>query len=1735
MNEASSGESVCGDCIDEQLHRACKKKTDAKFDDLFYQNQPLADDREYARQPPNFGTCEEFIQYIENLGKKGAAINRRYSGQDFQRMFNEYLQHDVNQPDPLRSFQAREAARLGLVGENGDEETRPKGQKGKGKKTGTGKGKQLVRRITTGKQGGKQNTARLCEDCEQNVAEIYCGNCTKMDGTSGVLLCLACTDYNHRGALRGGHDCKDISEAPKARREPQEYCPHPYKAPFAIILAMTRALFENQQKLSLDEDEIKLRAQPLTDTDLYDKQAGKVMGGFDCIENTLLPKNLLQKEASGRHTFALTQSGTELGRKLDVYDQALQRFLQDSGVPRLPLRLHTQVATQRLCLVVDEHERDLTRLRSLADIAGINIIVRKLPVADYVWVLAPELDAGHVRYDGSHPEMEILLPVFVERKSWIDYHDTVRFGRWETQIRKMKACGVLYNFILIEGCVNDLRNVTDERKEKLQMDLEQLSMESGFYISRTSCWSKSSTWLFWLTHQLAAAYTQGRFAGEVIFFSQLQSRLTQGMREMRAGRMVRPVNPSGPCLVWNAEELVTAIFRDSLGEKPFEVTCREVFAASNHQRELLIVKDLDVFNKDRHTLLYNCLRLVSTTLPVTKESVAGVIEEQLMANIKGLVHYDVIAYWLLFLQINFGVYVMRAESDEDVDRLQEWFSFGRPGGDNPGMPAQDPSVTAPSPDRLQPQTVATATRPTQHTDEDLDPPAVPLPIIPSSLEDDDFAVDSQAEERMMQEALSLSLISSLSHDEVDGSTTLSSEPRPSTSHNPPSPVASSSRVDNLDVGSHSKAAFSPPPCTPSGRRSPLTSPVGASMDDAIFIDSQDSQQDDSLVPTLVDLEEFGNGDSIETDQLNPYHIRSEDLVAGGETQQGLSLRKLITPDRHNLTGASFDVNENKIPNRVSTLNTASFPITDFRKAPDAPNSQQGTESLSILDSHSADAGVTSDFPIVSPNRKRTTLSDPGAAANASAVIPEKKQRKQIETDEEMARRLQEELNSASSEGVDESVLISDLSSGSPQRSLEDSSPVFVEVGDHDNVDVAHEESAVLDDEALARKLQLEEEESAQQKADRITAEKSTPPMKTDRAFLPSAAAELHTKSDVCIEDDEALARILQQQLEEEEMEIKMSDKAGTVIDDEELARKLQEEEEMKVKAASGSNVSFTDDKLPRKQPARKTPAKRVTAEKNKTLASPGELLSLNDNALAKKLQEEEEMEAGGCICKSNTAVSSKTSLSQTAKNEPLTEWERRVQDEEIARKLQAEEELAIKHEQLLGRSPRTRTSQKASPPDSLGSQSQVYKKLFMEEKMLRQKMTSQLEEYRKLQEERYKAERNSTDGKSHSLSTPGRNGVAFTSGSRSMNGTPGSLKSSWPKPAPSLQKVKPTCTESKVNHTPLNSAHVSEKTTPGKVAWSSRARETGLSQTPASCNVSSQNSKTFDPSHGKKNSTTVTSSRFYPPLHPSTDVKSEGSVDPFSSASPHRLSSSSTPSGYGDMKDSALTTKQTCSTSSSGFSKTSPTSPSVLFASGDKDTSLKLKEKSVFGLAAGKECNSKSKLFDSDDEDVSIIGVGDLVCDAGKDDLKGDAAVAGSQSQHVKGSSADDPQVLCNVTCGNCGQKGHNRTFVRCPNYFSAEEQARRDAKAAEQRRRAEERAREAEERLREEERALQRLVDTRQRLQQNKEQMMAQIAAATQQCASQFQQQLDQLDHLQHTKERKVNAQKKRQQKKKQ
>jgi len=61
-------------------------------------------------------------------------------------------------------------------------------------------------------------------------------------------------------------------------------------------VAFHRASNEVPSKMSLNAEDLKSRAQPLTNTDLEIKQ-GRWFGGFDSLENALMKNELVQKEA----------------------------------------------------------------------------------------------------------------------------------------------------------------------------------------------------------------------------------------------------------------------------------------------------------------------------------------------------------------------------------------------------------------------------------------------------------------------------------------------------------------------------------------------------------------------------------------------------------------------------------------------------------------------------------------------------------------------------------------------------------------------------------------------------------------------------------------------------------------------------------------------------------------------------------------------------------------------------------------------------------------------------------------------------------------------------------------------------------------------------------------------------------------------------------------------------------------------------------------------------------------------------------------------------------------------------------------------------------------------------------------------------------------------------------------------------------------------------------------------
>ncbi|XP_071110427.1 serine-rich adhesin for platelets-like [Haliotis cracherodii] len=505
----------------------------------------------------------------------------------------------------------------------------------------------------------------MCEDCEAMVAELYCPDCQGVGERAGVCLCLTCADKLHSGALKRNHGVKDVSAAP---RTPKQYIPHPYRAPFAVLIGMYRGLLDMPPMLSMNEGEIKIQAQPFTDTDLQDKQTGRYVGGFDCMENTLMNKGLVQKEAADRHTFALTESGQRLGEQLYLFHTAVAKFMAGNNVPTVPVQhINSQCGTRRLYLVIDDKERDVQRLSKLARDHGIPTLIRSLPAGDYVWILSPPLPSPHTEYNGNNRSAETLLPFIVERKSWDDYYNSWRGSRFQRQVNNMKASGVENCFYLVEGSVKNLRFVSADLQQRLKDQLVPLMVEDGFCVNYTSSWSKSAQWLCWMTSLIAQAYKEGVFKKQMTF-SDLQKNITESNRNPS----VRPGIRRGKSHVWLSQDLIQCI-SSSTGNDSLKKTCEANFgpaAGSRDPCQLLIIEGLEMYNKQRSGLLIKCCESVANT---PHDTLNDEVSLYLLPQKDKMLHYDVFSYWQLYIQVFFGVYVVRSEVTEDTGHMQAAF------------------------------------------------------------------------------------------------------------------------------------------------------------------------------------------------------------------------------------------------------------------------------------------------------------------------------------------------------------------------------------------------------------------------------------------------------------------------------------------------------------------------------------------------------------------------------------------------------------------------------------------------------------------------------------------------------------------------------------------------------------------------------------------------------------------------------------------------------------------------------------------------------------------------------------------------------------------------------------------------------------------------------------------------------------------------------------------------------
>ncbi|XP_053394593.1 uncharacterized protein LOC123545094 [Mercenaria mercenaria] len=615
---------------------------------------------EYGRQPPHFATLDEFAVYLERLDKKGATMHPEYTQKDLRAFEREYRQEFVGRyDDPIAAFIDHHAVRLGHALPD-EIEQRPLDRPNIMPRHVEHRDNNVVARP---RGGGRKKQEKYCDDCEEALAEVYCAECQ-----GGLAMCRRCSNLLHAGASRRRHNLQDIEQAPTNTGKP--YVPRAFLAPFSIVLAMYSAL-TSESRLSLTEDEIKRRAQPLTDTDLQDKQAGKYVGGFDCMENMLMNKGLVKKEAARNPTYSLSASGQVLGQRLFIFYTQFYRFMESCRLPKVQNTARNGVINNRkLCLIIDDNERDKQRLLRYAAEKNIDAQVRLLPAGDYIWILTPPMVNPQASYTDKDYGNELVLPFVVERKSWEDFENTTNSARFKRQINNMLGSGLTNCFYLMEGGTSGLRNnPTQHHQQYLKGLLEKLMTENGFYVNYTSSWMKSAQWLFWFTGFLIDGCRTGSFEDECISYQEYMSRAAR----QRGNTVVNPVfrNVNRTTHTWKAQLFVDHIIRDSQRERAMITTVREDLGAANrNSKHLLVIQDLEQYNKRRQSALNKCCEAVHAN----PDQARDIVQEKIGPVVHNMLHYDIASYWQLYMQVMTGVYVVRTETSQDTEKIHRIFT-----------------------------------------------------------------------------------------------------------------------------------------------------------------------------------------------------------------------------------------------------------------------------------------------------------------------------------------------------------------------------------------------------------------------------------------------------------------------------------------------------------------------------------------------------------------------------------------------------------------------------------------------------------------------------------------------------------------------------------------------------------------------------------------------------------------------------------------------------------------------------------------------------------------------------------------------------------------------------------------------------------------------------------------------------------------------------------------------------
>jgi ERCC4-type nuclease len=91
-----------------------------------------------------------------------------------------------------------------------------------------------------------------------------------------------------------------------------------------------------------------------------------------------------------------------------------------------------------IILLIDEREPMIERLIDIMKKQNIKALTRKLPVGDYMWIIKDENE-------------EKLLPYIIERKTWDDFYESKKSGRFQRQKKLLKLSGIENLIWLFEG------------------------------------------------------------------------------------------------------------------------------------------------------------------------------------------------------------------------------------------------------------------------------------------------------------------------------------------------------------------------------------------------------------------------------------------------------------------------------------------------------------------------------------------------------------------------------------------------------------------------------------------------------------------------------------------------------------------------------------------------------------------------------------------------------------------------------------------------------------------------------------------------------------------------------------------------------------------------------------------------------------------------------------------------------------------------------------------------------------------------------------------------------------------------------------------------------------------------------------------------------------------------------------------------------------------------------------